>query len=165
MDGTRLSPGEEKTLTACSIVEMMIGVICTCAPAFSQTLREHLPPYEMLKSQLQSSFRTLGKSRSKVTSESSAYHRQNSANSNDNGFGREHGFLGKASDQSLRAYGLGKLGSTKALVESGREGSAEAPGIRLEQHIRQNHGPRHADAEDLGRNWGTETVIEGSAQV
>lgn len=31
---------------------MSIGVMCTCAPAISQTIRHHFPPYEVLKSRL-----------------------------------------------------------------------------------------------------------------
>ncbi|KAI9691510.1 MAG: hypothetical protein M1822_007581 [Bathelium mastoideum] len=78
-----------------SLVEMEVGVICSCAPALSQTLRHHLPPYEVLRSQIYASLNLSRRSRSQGTDGSSADDMQFSAKSKESAAVSDYAMLSK----------------------------------------------------------------------
>ena len=103
---------------------MMIGVICTCAPSFAKTLHEHLPPYEILKSCLQSSFRSTGQILSKGSTKSSpsgSERRDSDQNSGDHISYKDHFREGKIAGG--RGYELYDVVPFKPLLEVVQEGS------------------------------------------
>ena len=152
-------------LTTHSLVEMMIGVICTCMPALSQTMRQHLPPYETLKSRLYSSFRMAERSLSKGKVGSSAYMRQSSTRSKDHYVVSEDGLVGNTDGNNASEYEMGNVKLVHTFIGSGKKHRTNENGIHMKQEIQQETGPMVGKQCGSGRIWEVHKVIVGTEMV
>ena len=119
----------------------MIGVMCTCAPSFSQVLHEHLPPFEILKSRLQSPFRSSVRDYSKdIGSSFSGSKRSNAPQQ-----AQEYGDIRRGKRTAVNAYEMQDAGlqSVQTFVGAGGGSYATEDGIHLVKELRQE---RHAGA-------------------
>ena len=97
---------------------MEVGVICSCAPALSQTLRHHLPPYEVLRSQIYASFNLSRRSRSQGTDGSTGDDMHFSAKSKDSAATSNYAILSKGAN-APSVMELGHSEPTKTIISGG----------------------------------------------
>ncbi|KAI9711710.1 MAG: hypothetical protein M1820_001854 [Bogoriella megaspora] len=116
-----------------SLVEMEIGVICSCAPALSQTLRHHLPPYEILRSQISAGLNLSWRLRSRSTGTSTEDASNLSAQSKDSGATSEYAMLSKGMN-APSVIELGNAEPTKTII-SGGKGMRSEDGIWMERQV------------------------------
>ncbi|KAL9074038.1 MAG: hypothetical protein Q9157_004528 [Trypethelium eluteriae] len=116
-----------------SLVEMEVGVICSCAPALSQTLHHHLPPYEVLRSQISAGLNLSRRSRSGDSDVSKSEASNSYAKSNDSGPTSEYTLLGKGMN-TPGFIELGHAEPTKTIV-SGGSGIRREDGIWMERQV------------------------------
>lgn len=148
-----------------SLVEMMIGVICTCAPSFSKTLHEHLPSYKTLKSRLQSSFRSTAQFIAKgSTKSSSGYERQDSnQNSCDHISYKERMTGGTIPGDG--AYQMRNRNFFQTLVKEGPEGFATEDDIHLKNEIFQERTAGDELYPGDKRKWEPNTAVTEADMV
>ena len=143
----------------------MIGVICTCAPSFSKTLHEHLPPYEVLKSRLQSSFRSTSQILSKgSTKSSSGYERGDSNYSSDHISYKDRLTRGKiAGDRGCELRDGNS--SFQTFVGGGSGGFAKEDGIHLKSEIIQERAAGDKLHQGGKRKWAPITAVKAADMV
>jgi hypothetical protein len=114
---------------------MEIGVICSCAPALSQTLRHHLPAYGVLKSRIYASFNLSRQSHSQGTDRSTTDNMDISGQSKTFLVMSDYVMLGKGENAS-REIELDKANPMKTVI-SGGGGNRKGEGIWMKHQLEQ----------------------------
>ena len=132
-------------------MESTIGVICSCAPAFSQSLRHNLPAYESFKSKLSS---LVGSKRSTALSGEKSDLSGRSGRPGSNPSDKYY----IVSDISLpdnehnigaQGYELGSVPTVQTFVGNGSQADDVEKGIRMKYEISQRQESRSAMTLDL----------------
>ena len=128
-------------------MEMMIGVICTCAPSFNKFLHENPPLLGPLKSNVQSRF-PLTRQRLLLnsTKPSHEYERRDS----------HRPYQGHPTDRKVvesRGYELHDSTSFQTFVGGGSQGFANGDGIHSRNDILQEREAVHDFTQNDMRKW------------
>lgn len=118
-----------------SLVEMEIGVICSCVPALSQTLRHHLPAYNVLKTRIYASFNLSRQSRSEGTNRSTMDSMHIPDQSKTSFVMSNYAVLGKGGNASSETE-LNKANPMETVI-SGGGGSQRGEGIWMKHQLEQ----------------------------
>ncbi|MCJ1342805.1 hypothetical protein MMC31_000994 [Peltigera leucophlebia] len=123
-----------------ALVEMCVGVICSCMPAFSSMFRHHLHSFEKIKSSLSSHYRSFRHKFSSRSGPESAPSRSESAD----GYLMPYSSLegsekSKKQSKSLPALHsrLGQLDTLRTYIRGGQKSETPEEGIHVTQDIEQ----------------------------
>ena len=146
-------------------MEMMIGVICTCAPSFSKIVQEHISSFETLKSSLQSSFRTISHSISEGSTKLSSRYRRGEPKQHSGDHISYKERLTRSRIAGDRGYEVHDSNSLQAFVGEVLRGFATEDGVHLKSEILQERAAVDGLYWENKRKWPPFTAVREANMV
>lgn len=136
------------------LVEMMIGVICTCAPAFNKAFQDNLHQFEALASRLRSSFSSSKQGYSKSYNQSSVHYERRDSDQNSGAqMGYSHRMTGMNATER-QGHELRPASSFQTSVGGGAEGFTKHDrGIHKKCEITQECTGSNVQISKDERKW------------